>query len=155
MRNILLATAVALVATPAAAADISVSDAWVRLPAVTGRPAAGYLAIMGGAKPRTVVGITSPSAKKAEMHESRMAGGMMRMSPLSSIPVGKGAMVMLKPGGKHVMLFGLDPKIKPGATVRLDLKLDDGSTASVNAKAVGPADPAPSGDHQMEHNHNH
>src|SRR3546814_7729260 len=40
MRTFLLATAtaaVALAATPAAAADLAVSNAWVRLPAVAGR----------------------------------------------------------------------------------------------------------------------
>ena len=58
--------------------------------------------------------------------------------------------VMFEPGGKHVMLFGLDPKVKPGGTVRLDLKLADGSTASVDAKAVGTADGPPAG-----HEHHH
>lgn len=155
MRTLFLSAAVALTAAPAAAADISVTDAWVRLPAVAGRPAAGYFMVMGKDRPATIVGVASPSTKKAEMHETTMAGGMMRMAPLQKLTVGKGQMVMFKPGGKHVMLFGLDPTIKPGGTVRLDLKLENGSTTTVMAKAVGAADTPPgSTPHHMEH-HNH
>src|SRR3546814_4849154 len=72
MRNIyLLAVATTLAATPAAAADLKLSDAWVRLPAVEGRPAAGYLMVTGGAKPQTITGASSPSAERAELHASR------------------------------------------------------------------------------------
>ena len=155
MRTLLLSAAVVLAAAPAAAADISVTDAWVRLPAVAGRPAAGYFMLMSKDRAATIVGVSSPSAKKAEIHESSMANGMMQMTPLPRLTVGKGQMVMLKPGGKHVMLFGLDPAIKPGGTVRLDLKLDNGSTASVTARAVGATDAPPgSTSHHMDH-HNH
>jgi copper(I)-binding protein len=148
----LMIVAAALAATPAAAADLKLSDAWVRLPAVQGRPAAAYFMITGGATPQTVTGISSPSAARAELHESRQVGGLMKMAPLPRLAVAKGQMVMFQPGGKHVMLFGLDPKVKAGGTVRLDLKLADGSTASVDAKAVSAADGAPAG---MSHDHKH
>ena len=105
-----------------------------------------------GATPQTVTGISSPSAARAELHESRQVGGLMKMAPLPRLAVAKGQMVMFQPGGKHVMLFGLDPKVKAGGTVRLDLKLADGSTASVDAKAVSAADGAPAG---MSHDHKH
>lgn len=155
MRTLLLSAAVVLAAAPAAAADISVTDAWVRLPAVAGRPAAGYFMVMGKDRPATIVGVSSPSAKKAEIHESSMANGMMQMTPLPKLTVGKGQMVMLKPGGKHVMLFGLDPAIRPGGTVRLDLKLENGGTATVMARAVGAADTPPGQTpHHIDH-HNH
>ncbi len=155
MRNLTLFVA-ALAATPAAAADLSVSNAWVRLPAVPGRPAAAYFMINGGNKPQTVIGVSSPSAKKAEMHESTMVGGLMRMGPLPKLVVGKSQAVMFAPGGKHVMLFGLDPRIKPGGTVKLNLKLGDGGTASVDAKATGAANSPPSGMNMpMGHGPNH
>src|SRR3546814_21036826 len=106
--------------------------------------------VTGGAKPQTITGASSPSAERAELHESRKVGGLMKMSPIPKLTVARGQSVMFEPGGKHVMLFGLDPKVKPGGTVRLDLKLADGSTASVDAKAVGTADGPPAG-----HEHNH
>src|SRR3546814_11534319 len=109
MRTFLLATAtaaVALAATPAAAADLAVSNAWVRLPAVAGRPAAGYFTITGGTQPQTIVGASSPSAKKAELHESRMPGGTMRMTPLARLVVGKGEPTVFAPDRKSVVLFG-------------------------------------------------
>lgn len=151
MRNIyLFAVATALAASPAAAADLKLSDAWIRLPAVDGRPAAGYLMVTGGAQPQTITGASSPSAARVELHESRKVGGLMKMSPLSKLTVAKGQPVMFEPGGKHLMLYGLDPKVKPGGTVRLDVKLAGGNTVSVDAKAVGTADGPPAG-HEHQH----
>src|SRR3546814_10556828 len=81
---------------------------------------AGYFTITGGTQPQTIVGASSPSAKKAELHESRMTGGTMRMTPLARLVVGKGETTVFAPGGKHVMLFGLDPKVKTGGSVRIE-----------------------------------
>lgn len=152
MRNLILATsaAVLLATAPAAAAGVSVSDAWVRLPAVSGRPAAAYFTVMGGAKPQTIVGVSSPSAKRGELHESAMTGGLMKMAPVTKLAVGKGQMVKFAPGGKHVMLFDLDPALKPGATIKLNLQLAGGEVATADAKTVGVADSAPA---PMEHHY--
>lgn len=151
MRFILLPiVAGVLIAAPASAAGLAVSDAWVRLPAVPGRPAAAYFMLTGGDRAETVTGISSPAAARAELHESRMSGGLRKMSPVKSVAVGKGQMVMFQPGEKHAMLFGLDPRVKPGGTVRLTLKLANGGTISADAKAVSAADASP-----MEHQHNH
>src|SRR3546814_16592411 len=97
MRNIyLLAVATTLAATPAAAADLKLSDAWVRLPAVEGRPAAGYLMVTGGATPPTIRGASSPSAARAQLHGSRYAGGLLKMSQIPKPSVARGQSGMFK-----------------------------------------------------------
>ena len=141
--------AATLLATPAAAAGLTVSDAWVRLPAVSGRPAAAYFTLKAGDRAETVTGVSSPSATRAELHESGMSGGMMKMAPLKSIALTKGQVVPFQPGGRHVMLFGIDPKVKPGSLIRLGLRLANGQQIWVDARAVGTADGPP----MQEHNH--
>ena len=116
----------------------TVEDAWVRLPAVPGRPAAAYFTIHGGQVDRTLTRATTPRARSAELHES-MAGGMRS---IAAVPVAASADVAFAPGGRHVMIFGLDPRVKPGATVPLELDFE-GRPVSVDAKVVGAADPAP------------
>ena len=74
-------------AEPTAAARVS--GAWVRLAAVAGRPAAGYLTLRGGAVGDRLIGITSPRAGRIEMHSSMAMQGMMHMDklePMSRCP---------------------------------------------------------------------
>ena len=141
--------AATLLAAPAAAAGLTVSDAWVRLPAVSGRPGAAYFTLRAGNSAETVTGVSSPSAARAELHESGMSGGMMKMAPIKSIALTRGQVVPFQPGGRHVMLFGIDPKVKPGSVVRLGLRLASGQQIWVAARTVGAADGPPM------HGHNH
>lgn len=139
-----------LLAVPAAAAAPPVKEAWdrtaprvtgawVRSPAVPGRPAAGYLTITGGGQPDTLVGATSPGLR-IELHSMSMAAGVMKMARIDALPVPAGANVSLATGGNHLMIFGL-----AGAPKTLPLTLVFGSGARVTtvAEVRAPAAPAP------------
>lgn len=120
-----------------------VTDAKVRLPAVSGRPGAAYFTLHGGGKGRTLVSVSSSQAGRAEMHDMSMSGGMMRMAPITSgLPVPKGEQVRFEPGGKHVMLFSMQSGLKPGDRISLSFTFADGETARVEApaEAAGGAD---------------
>lgn len=117
----------------AAAAPVEASDAWVRLPAVSGRPAAAYLMLMGGTMDDALVAAASPAAARIELHSTVAEGGMMRMRPESRLAVPKGAMVMLEPGGWHLMLFGIDPATRVGQKLPLELRFASGAVVRVDA----------------------
>lgn len=153
MRRLLvpvLSAACLSAAAPAAEAGsgIRVANAWVRASAVTGRPAAGYMTITAGKSGDTLLGASSPSAARIEMHESMMHDGMMMMTSLKSVPVAANGSVSFAPGGKHLMLFGLDPKVAPGGTMAIDLNFAKAGKVSVTAPVKGPADAPPGADHQ-------
>ena len=121
-----------------------IEDAWVRLPAAPGRPGAAYFHLRTAAAPVTIRQVATPAAARTELHESMKGmGGMMSMTPLREVVVPPGASVSFAPGGKHVMLFGVSPALKPGAKVPLTLKLADGETMTVDALVVAPGNPAP------------
>ena len=81
--GIALAAAALLAGCHAHAPDGPVaSDAWVRLAAVPGRPAAAYFKLRGGAAADRLVAVASPAATRAELHEGGMEGSMMTMRPL-------------------------------------------------------------------------
>ena len=117
----------------------TVDAAWVRLPAVAGRPAAGYFTLHGGRADATLIAVRAKGARSAELHESMAAG--MRAIPI--VPIPAGTSVAFAPGGRHVMLFDVDPRLTPGKAMPLDLVLADGRTLHADAKVVGAADPAP------------
>jgi periplasmic copper chaperone A len=115
----------------------TVTLAWVRLPAVTGQPAAAYFTIQGGRRDEALVQVASALAPRAELHAS-MTGtsGMTMMKPLASVDVPAGARIVFKPGARHVMLYGLDPAIVPGTAVPLRFGFASGKTAEAEAKTV-------------------
>jgi copper(I)-binding protein len=118
--------------------------AWVRLPAVGGAPAAGYLTLTGGRKATALVRVESAMVQRIEMHESMGgAGGVMTMKPLDRLDVPAGGTVSFAPAGKHLMLFGIDPAVKPGTAVPLRFGFADGTTAEAEAKTVAAGEDAP------------
>lgn len=138
------APALLLAATACQApAERAVEDAWARLPAASGRPAAAYLTLKGGAAGTTLVGVASPAVERAELHEMTNDGGVMRMGAVRAIPVPAGGEVRLAPGGLHIMLFGLQPGQNAGGTLPLILRFADGSSMTTEARLVGAGDPAP------------
>ena len=128
---------------PAAArpAHPSVTEAWVRLPVIVGRPGAAYMRIKAAEADR-LVAVSSPMAQSAMIHESSMDGGIMRMDEVAGIALPKGQSVVLAPGGAHVMLFGLKP-VKAGARIPLVLEFEKAGKLVVQAKAQAATAPAP------------
>jgi hypothetical protein len=129
-------------------AEIEVSDAWVRLPAAAGRPGSGYFTLTGGAQGTTLISVRSDLAIRTEMHATmRMGGsggmGAMTMRPLAVVPLAAEGEVRFAPGGRHLMLYGVSPSLKPGDTTILTFTFADGSRLERKAWAIGPGDPAP------------
>ena len=125
--------------------EISIDDAWVRLAAVKGNPAAAYFTVHGGPVDATIVTVSSDVSLRSEMHESMSGGGSMAsMRPLRSVRVPALTDVKFAPGGKHVMLYDVNSGIKPGGRpVLLTLHFADGTRISRKAQVLGAGDPAP------------
>jgi periplasmic copper chaperone A len=143
MRTGLLVAATVMVAACQPTGEATVDHAWVRLAAVAGSPSAAYFTLHGGAKDETLVAIETPDAVRTEMHESKMQGGMSSMAPLKLVALRAGDTVTFAPGGRHVMLFGLNPAVLASGTTTLTFTLGSGRTLTAKAKVVGAGDNAP------------
>ncbi|GAA3704752.1 hypothetical protein GCM10022268_13020 [Sphingomonas cynarae] len=124
-------------------ATIETENPWLRLPAVTGRPASGYFTLHGGAAPTSLVSVSVDRAIRTEMHRSMTTGGAMTMQPVRDLPLPAHGTIRFAPGGLHLMIFGLDPAMKKGDAALLTFTFADGSRMERKAWAVGAADPAP------------
>lgn len=123
-----------------------VDHAWVRLPAVAGRPGAAYFTLHGGATEDRVMSVASPQAVKAEMHDMTMAGGVMKMQAIEgglALPA-KGE-VAFAPSGKHVMLFDISPKATPGTKMTLTFTLSSGQKLETEADVIAAGGEEPHG----------
>ena len=127
----LAALASLALAAPAAAAvnaGIAVREAWSR-PAAAGSTGAGFLTLVNnGAAPVVLTGVESPLAAQVQIHQSRMARGVMSMARLDRLAAPPRGSVVLAPGGTHLMLIGLKAALKPGDRVPLVLRFADGAT---------------------------
>ena len=116
--------------------ELSVDGAWVRLGAVTGRPAAAYFTVHGGPTPATLISVTTDVAIKSEMHETMDKGGLSTMAPLAKVEIPANTDVAFAPGGRHVMLFDMNSGIKPADRVTLTFAFADGTRIINNATVV-------------------
>ena len=73
-----------------------------------------------------LVGVATPVAGVAEVHEMKMDGDVMRMRPVPELALPAGREVQLKPGGYHLMLMGLKQPLAAGSQVPVTLLLKDG-----------------------------
>jgi len=130
-----LLAALAAAATPA----LTATDAWIR--ALPGTDvAAAYLTVHNtGTAPISIVGVRSPVAAMAMIHETRLIGTQSTMRAREELVLAPGETVHFAPGALHVMLHGLVRALKPGEDVPLVLLLKGGDTREVSAhvRALG------------------
>ncbi len=116
----------------AAAAELSISDAWIKdlPPSVPVR--AGYMTIHNPeATAQRIVAASSDGFGSVEIHESLMQDGMMRMEQREELVIEAGATVVLEPGGLHLMLMMPKQPVKPGDRIGLRIELGDGSSQAL------------------------
>ena len=124
----------------------SVEHAWVRLPAVAGRPGAAYFTLHGGPVDDRLMAISSPQAIKAEMHDMTMDGGLMKMALIEGgLAVPAKGEVTFDTGGKHVMVYDISPKVAPGGKMALTFTLASGATLEAQADVVAAGGEEPHG----------
>lgn len=150
MRATILLALVLLGACSETPKELYVDNAWVRLGATRANPGAGYFTIHGGATDARLVDVTSPVVIRTELHESMSSPStgsgqaMASMKPIEGpIAVPANGTVEFRPGGKHVMLFNVNPGIVPPKTLPFNLTFADGTKLIVEAKVYRAGDPLP------------
>ncbi|CAM4045007.1 copper chaperone PCu(A)C [Paracidovorax anthurii] len=102
---------------------VTVQDAWIRATVPQQKATGAFMKITAPQNMR-LVGVASPSAPVAEIHEMRLQDNVMKMRQVPAIELPAGQSVELKPGGYHVMLMDLPKAMKAGDTVPLQLILE-------------------------------
>ncbi len=125
--------------------EIFVDQGYVRLSAVSGNPAVAYFTLHGGPEAATLLSVTSPTTIKTELHESMAKGGVSSMAPVSTVTLRARADVAFQPGGRHVMLFSVNPGVKPGDTMPLIFTFANNLRIQYDAPVIAAGDPAPKG----------
>lgn len=104
-------------------AQVTVEDAWVRA-TVPGQPVAAAYFKIRSAQTAELVAVSTPVTVRAEIHETRMEGGIMRMRLVARLELPAGKTVELKPGGYHLMLMNIAKPLRPGEVVPITLVIE-------------------------------
>ena len=110
-------------------ARISVSDAYIPLPASPDMAVAYFDLSNGGGSADRLLGISSPSVQSAELNQSTTTS----MHSIDGVDVPAHGEAQLARGGTHVMLMGLSPAPKVGQTIELKLSFQHTGTITVEA----------------------
>lgn len=134
-----------------ALAQVTIHEPWVRA-TVPNQKASGAFMRVQSAQAARLVGVSTPAAGRAELHEMAMENNTMRMRQVDAIELPAGKPVNLASGGYHVMFFDLKRQLKEGETVPLTLVVEDGakkkSSVTVEAQVKPLTYVAPQAGHQ-------
>ncbi len=139
-------------AEPAAtvtAGKLVIEGAWARPTPEGTSISAGYLKITNrGEAPDALLGVSTPVADSAELHESKMTDeGVMTMRPLENgLEIKPGETIELKPAGAHIMILGVKQPLKDGQTIPIKLTFKSAGAVEVTF-AVKPLGAAAAHDH--------
>jgi copper(I)-binding protein len=114
------------------APQVTAEHVVVTLPAVPGRPGAAYFQLETN-REEAPGRRGKPAAQRIELHEEGMR-------PATSFALSPDEPLHFRPGGRHAMLFGLDPALRPGARIAITFTFEGGPppvTAQAQVRAPG------------------
>ena len=155
-KHLITAALTTVCAASAFAQNVTVTDAWARA-TVQGQKATGAFMKITAKDNAKLVGVSSPAAGVAEIHEMKVEKDVMKMAALPNgldLPAGKA--VELKPGSYHVMLMDLKAPLAKDTTVPMTLTFQDAKGVKSNLELkvqVGMQAPMMQHQKQMDHNH--
>jgi copper(I)-binding protein len=129
-------------AKPAAKAAVQVEGAWARA-TVPGQSGTGAFMSLTAAQTTRLVGVASPVAGVAELHEMKMVGDIMKMSAIAGLDLPAGQAVLLKPGSYHLMLMDLKRPLAKDSTVPVTLRFKDAKGVESQLELVLPVGTMP------------
>ncbi len=133
--------------TLAADDGVMVHEAWARASAGAATTGAAYIMLMGGARPDSLVSVSTPVAATAAVHETINDNGVMKMRPVPILPISPGQMMTFAPSGTHIMLMGLKHKLTAGESFPMTLTFAHATPVTVQVLVRAMAQGAPSGGH--------
>jgi periplasmic copper chaperone A len=114
---------------------VTASAPSIRLPAVPGRPGAGYFEVDAPPGQGDLLSVSSPRAARIEMHATATSSGVTSMRRIGRVTADD-CNRFATADGRHLMLFGLDPSLRPGDQVPLIFHFERGEPRTFAASVI-------------------
>lgn len=125
-----------------ATSELVVSQAWSRAMPPSAPTGAVYFILENrGEQAQRLVAAQTPRATKTELHTHVREGELMKMQQIDSLQVPAAGTLEFKPGGNHLMLFGLKQPLVAGESFPVTLHFESGAeiTTEVSIEEDAPA----------------
>lgn len=130
---------IALGLAGAASAEIVAEKAWARATPPGFSKGAVYVELINdGRRSDVLIGVDTDRAPRAEMHRTIEEGGNSRMVHTPNVPIPAGEGVSFEPGGRHVMLMGVDEPLAEGERFTITLSTEDNGTLPIEVRVLPP-----------------
>ncbi|QGP77678.1 copper chaperone PCu(A)C [Sphingobium sp. CAP-1] len=110
-----------------------VDQAWIRLSPNKDMPSAGYFVAHGGDAGTQLRGVITDYALKVDMHETVSKDGMTTMEAIDSVDIPARGKVAFAPGGKHLMILGVNDTAISRGKMQLTFLMANGDRLLVDA----------------------
>ena len=138
LSSLLLATALLPAVTLADKGAVVVAEPYFReTPPGQERTAGFFVATNGSDRNCALIAASAPGIERLELHEHSHEGGMMRMRQVDALPLLAAGSLELRPGGYHLMGFGVAP-LTAGDSVAVSLDFGDCGSQTVSFAVVDP-----------------
>jgi copper(I)-binding protein len=97
-------------------------------------PAAAYFTIHGGNENVVLRDVLTDEAVRLEIHESSTKDGVASMQRIETIDVPARSTVKLEPGGKHIMLWSINPQALEDGKVTFTFIFSNGDRIIADAE---------------------
>ena len=148
MRLIPFLAAIALLTPVAAFAEtLKIDSAWARASLTPRSAVAAYVSIHNtGADADRLVAVRTEVSKRSMVHNQVTRDGISRMRPIDGVAVPGGGKFVMKPGGHHIMLMGLETPLKKGDSFPLTLVFERAGAMTVRVEVLGATAKGPEAD---------
>ena len=156
-KSMAAAAALSLLALPAFAgeAKLKIMDPYARASTTSSKSGAIFFELMNHGSADRLIAVRSDVANKTELHtHEEDANGVMKMIHVEEgFDVPAGETLMLKRGGKHVMLLGLEGPLEQGDPVPLTLVFENAGEVTVEVPVDLERKPKHGGHGHGSHDH--
>ena len=104
--------------------EITISKAFIKMPRPGVDVTAGFATIKADIDLK-VMKVSNKNFKNIELHSMKMTYGVMEMRKLVEPKIGPNSPLVLSPGNDHLMLFGINEKLKSGENLDLTFVFND------------------------------
>ena len=119
-------------ASTAWAGPIRIEAAYSHPTPAPGVPGVGFLTVVNTGPADRLLKAESPAAGHVEIHETRMADGVMRMRAVSDgVALPAGGTQVFQPGGLHLMLMALKAPLREGDSLPVTLRFEHAAPVTV------------------------
>lgn len=122
---------------------LHVAHGWARASLGQNPNSAAYITIHNPtAEADRVLAVSCEAAERCEIHNHMKVDNVMTMRKVAALEIAPGAHLTFKPGGLHVMMFGLKAPLQAGESTKLILTFEKAGDVAVVADVLSLADAA-------------